>query len=81
MELSRNYSFEERLAQLLNEFSKENSSDTPDFVLANYLEQCLTAFNLATHRREQFYGRTCGGVKNQYADEMLATELDELKRG
>ena len=60
-DLGRNYNFEERLAHLLNEFSKENSSDTPDFVLANYLEQCLTAFNLATHRREQYYGRTCGG--------------------
>lgn len=91
MELLREYNFEERLAHLLNEFSKENSSDTPDFVLASYLGQCLTAFNLATHRREQFYGRACGGqIKQQpmdeiesteYVVEMRATELDELTRG
>lgn len=91
MELLREYNFEERLSHLLNEFSKENASDTPDFVLANYLEQCLTAFNLATHRREQFYGRACGGqIKKQpmdeiesaeYEGEKRTTELDELTRG
>ena len=56
--LERAYSFTERLQHLLNEFSKENNSNTPDFVLAAFMENCLTAFNLATHRREQFYGRS-----------------------
>jgi hypothetical protein len=58
-------SLSQRLAGMINEYSLENSSDTPDFVLAEYMLNCLTAFNLATHRREQFYGRECGGsIKN-----------------
>lgn len=56
-------SFVNRLQGLINEYSMENNSDTPDFVLAGYLRDCLTAFNLATHRREQFYGRQCGSLK------------------
>jgi predicted Ser/Thr protein kinase len=80
MELLREYNLKERLAQLLNEFSQENASNTPDFVLANYLEQCLDAFNAATREREKFYGRVCNGEVKQYADEMQATELDELRR-
>jgi len=80
MELLREYNFEERLAHLLNEFSKENSSDTPDFVLANYLEQCLTAFNLATHRREQYYGRACGShIKSAPAETPELDMQDNIK--
>ena len=48
--------FSQTLRQLLNSFSRENSSNTPDFVLAAYLERCLDAFNDATLAREQFYG-------------------------
>ena len=36
---------------------KENESNTPDFILAQYLESCLTAFNTATQQRENWYGR------------------------
>lgn len=57
-------SLSHRLSGLLNEYSMENNSDTPDFILAEYMLNCLTAFNLATHRREQWYGRVCGSVKN-----------------
>lgn len=50
-------SFRRRLEQLINEFSEENGSDTPDFILANYLIDCLDAFDNAVNHREVWYGR------------------------
>lgn len=37
--------FQEELRQVLNKYSKENESDTPDYILADYLSDCLEAFN------------------------------------
>src|SRR4051794_1183520 len=39
--------FEEQIAKLINSHSKENDSDTPDYVLAEYLNNCLETFNKA----------------------------------
>ena len=52
-----NESFEDRLAKLLNEFSQENSSNTPDFILATFLVRCLEAWNAGVQRRAEWYGR------------------------
>lgn len=49
--------FEQELQSLLNRNCKENGSGTPDFILANYMSDCLSAFNAATNRREAWYGR------------------------
>jgi hypothetical protein len=49
--------FIRELISLLNRYSKENGSDTPDFVLAGYLIGCLRVFNAATKNREKWYGR------------------------
>ena len=45
------------LRKLINRYSLENFSDTPDFVLADYLIQCLCAFENTTNAREKYYGR------------------------
>lgn len=45
------------LERLINKHSMENGSNTPDFILAKYLEACLAAFNASVNRREQWYGR------------------------
>jgi hypothetical protein len=50
-------SFGKELESLLNHYSKENDSNTPDFILAEYLRQCLAAWNLAIAAREEWYGR------------------------
>ncbi len=39
--------FEEKLKNLINRFSKENESDTPDYILAKFLLDCLEAYNSA----------------------------------
>ena len=49
--------FEKELEVLINKYSIENDSDTPDFILARYVVSCLGAFSAATTRREKWYGR------------------------
>jgi len=47
--------FQKELEQLINKHSLENGSDTPDFILAEYLMKCLEAFNAITRLRSQWY--------------------------
>lgn len=49
--------FEQDLRQLINKHSVENTSNTPDLILAEYLNACLSAFSVATRQRERWYGR------------------------
>jgi hypothetical protein len=49
--------FEKSLEHLLNRYSQENRSNTPDFILAQFLLGCLAAWNASVQRREQWYGR------------------------
>lgn len=49
--------FEVALEELINRYSKENGSNTPDFILATFLKDCLSVFDSAVKSREQWYGR------------------------
>ena len=49
--------FEKKLAALLNEYSAEKGSDSPDYVLAMYLADCLKAWNRATIARDKWFAR------------------------
>jgi hypothetical protein len=49
--------FKKELEQLINKYSVENGSDTPDFILANYLMNCLQSYEIVTDSREKWYGR------------------------
>lgn len=50
--------FREELEQLINRLNVENGSNTPDFLLADYLMDCLIAYNNIITKREKWYGRT-----------------------
>ena len=50
-------SFRSQLRGLININSVENGSNTPDFILAIYLEGCLKAFDRATNHRDKWYGK------------------------
>jgi hypothetical protein len=50
-------SLRQEIETALNKASAENNSNTPDFVLAEYLLDSLAAFDKATNRREEWYGR------------------------
>jgi len=45
------------LTDVINRNSLENDSNTPDFILAEYLYYCLESFNWASRRRETWYGK------------------------
>lgn len=49
--------FGAELTGLINRYSCENESNTPDFILAAYLGACLDAFDAATVERERWHGR------------------------
>lgn len=49
--------FEKELSALINKHSAENASNTPDYILAMYLDACLLAFNTAVQQRETWHGR------------------------
>lgn len=45
--------FRRELESLINKNSMENNSNTPDWILAEFLTNCLQAFDLATRQRDQ----------------------------
>ena len=49
--------FERELTGVLNRFSQENASNTPDFILAQFLLGFLAAWNQGVQQRETWYGR------------------------
>lgn len=49
------------MAYVLNRFSQENQSNTPDFVLAQYLLDCLAAYNRAVKRSSEWHGQPTTG--------------------
>ena len=55
----------ERIQHSINCVSAENGSNTPDFILAEFLTDCLAAFDKASRAREKWYGKALsigGGV-------------------
>jgi hypothetical protein len=56
-ETDRMTGFEKALEHLINTHSMENGSDTPDFLLAQYLRGCLENFNTVVKARSRWYGR------------------------
>ena len=42
---------------VINRHSLENESNTPDFILAEYLVMCLRAFTISSRARERWYGK------------------------
>ena len=48
--------FRRELIVLINKHSKENGSNTPDYILANYLIDCLQNFDRTIKMRTEWYG-------------------------
>ncbi len=65
--------FEDKLCQLINGESLENNSNTPDFILAKFMQSCLDSFHEAVRQRESWYGRVSDGVHND-------DEIQRLRR-
>ena len=52
LESDRN--FQAELAAVINKYSREGRSNTPDFILAGYLVNCLEAYEAAMERRKEW---------------------------
>jgi len=50
--------FRRELADLINRHSKENGSDTPDYVLAHFVEKSIEAFDHGVNLRSEWYAST-----------------------
>ncbi|MEK6860524.1 MAG: hypothetical protein AABY07_01005 [Nanoarchaeota archaeon] len=46
--------FIEELERIINYYSLESGSNTPDFILAEYLYNCLEAYNKAVSHRDSW---------------------------
>lgn len=55
------------IAAALNRFSAENASNTPDWILAQFLLGCLKAWNENIQKRESWYGRNPGQTNEPIA--------------
>lgn len=49
--------FAQELVSLINRHSIENISNTPDWILCDYILGCLRAYDMAIHYREEYHGR------------------------
>lgn len=49
--------FETELMSLINKYSKEDESNTPDFILAMFMRGSLEIFNEAIRERVNWYGK------------------------
>lgn len=48
--------FRDELEELVNRYNRENESNTPDFILAQYIDGALKAFDDAVQARDKWYG-------------------------
>jgi len=48
--------FQKELTTLINQHSQDNGSDTPDFLLAEYLTNCLKNWNDIVCKRREWWG-------------------------
>ena len=55
--------FQKELQELINKHCLENESDSPDFILAEYMLDTLDAYNDAVKKRENWYGRKLSCVE------------------
>lgn len=47
--------FYDELVTLINKYSQERHSNTPDYLLADYMINCLTAYEKAVTRRDVWH--------------------------
>ena len=62
-------SFEKELESLINKYSQENNSNTPDFILAEYLSGCLKNWHDSIKKRDNWYSEKRMAIKKLTLDE------------
>ena len=71
--------FEKELESLINRYSMESGSNTPDYILVNFLKNCLDNYHNATRLRDNWYGGKRSVINDQA--EMWETETSKKLAG
>lgn len=77
----KNEELKKEIETILNKASRENESNTPDFILAEYMMQCLNAAENLINNRESWYGRSAPQDKPKEMNEPLDEKFVCLMRG
>ena len=59
--------FKYELKEMINRNSLENTSDTPDFILAEFLTECLGAWDRAFAKRKDWYSNRSTEAEDEVA--------------
>lgn len=75
--------FQTELDALLNSHNQENGSDTPDFILGEFLSRVLVSFDLAVKKRHAWWhdGKINAAAAVIGVLAWLSTQPEELKIG
>jgi hypothetical protein len=63
MKIEKQAKFMQELQELINRHSMDNESNTPDFLLAEYLMGCLSIYASTLARRDAWFNFKPFGVK------------------
>lgn len=78
-QVSQNMSkLRKEIERAINRNSAENGSDTPDFILAEYLTDCLSAYDRAVVAREKWHGRQVVSVESPIDIEAVIRQAQAL---
>lgn len=71
--------FVNELTSLVNQYSLENASNTPDFILSKFVLAAINAMNVAVYERDKFYGVKLqpGGISIGEGLGIVAGETEE----
>jgi hypothetical protein len=70
--------FRDELRQLLNKHNMEAGSDSPDFILSEYLHRQLEVFDATVKERDRWYGRVSLAAGSSEPLPVRASGLDEF---
>lgn len=70
--------FEKELEELINRYSLENESNTPDFILADLVKNTLNIFACTIKSREEWYGIRC--EPGQTNTTFIGNNEDKIKK-
>ncbi len=72
-------SLRRKIEQAINSESAENGSATPDFILAEYLTDCLAAFDKAVIARGKWYGRSAEAFEREARYEHVTDTAEDYR--
>jgi hypothetical protein len=74
-------SFSQELEELINRHCRENLSNTPDFLLAEFMQGCLRVYESTTRQRDKWYGVTLSPASSHFEPGHYSERRDDDDKG